>query len=429
MNTQAADLNNDIQSGNPHVLNLLSKRGKNIFFPKSGILAQSAEAKGKDINATIGTALEDTGLPMTLDVLTDQVTVKSQSFIYASSYGNPDMRTAWKEMMFRKNPGLQNAQISNPVVTSALTHGLSLSGYLFMDEGDSIIIPDLFWGNYKLIFQLGYDAALNTYPTFVNGHFNVKGLQERLTNSDSNKQIVLLNFPNNPTGYTISVKEAEEIRDVLKDAADSGKEIVVLVDDAYFGLIYEEGMLKESIFSYLANLHPNILAVKLDGPTKEDYVWGFRVGFITFGTAQNTPELYTALEAKTAGTIRGNISNAPNISQSLLLAAYKDTRYEQEKQEKYTTLKTRYTKIQHIFSAHPEYDTYFYPIPFNSGYFMCIQLRKGDPEQLRRHLLDKYSTGLITQGTIVRIAFSSTPTDKIETLFDNIYKAAQELFS
>ena len=48
INPQAKDLNDQICETNPGVLNMLSQRGKAIFFPKKGILAQSAEAKGTD---------------------------------------------------------------------------------------------------------------------------------------------------------------------------------------------------------------------------------------------------------------------------------------------------------------------------------------------------------------------------------------------
>ena len=97
----------------------------------------------------------------------------------------------------------------------------------------------------------------------------------------SSRKTVLLNFPNNPTGYTVTDAEAKEICETLKASAEKGNDIVVLLDDAYFGLIYEQGIYSESLFGLLANAHENLLAVKLDGPTKEDYVWGFRVGFMT----------------------------------------------------------------------------------------------------------------------------------------------------
>ena len=65
---------------------LLSKKGREIFFPSKGILGQSAEAKGKRINATIGIALEDDGSPMRLPGLAEQVDVApADVFPYAPS--------------------------------------------------------------------------------------------------------------------------------------------------------------------------------------------------------------------------------------------------------------------------------------------------------------------------------------------------------
>ena len=428
MNAQAIELNESIRAVNPQVYDLLSGRGKAIFFPKRGILAQSAEAKGTRINATIGTALEDDGAPMAIPSLRSLVNLpNTESFNYAPSPGRPEIRAIWKKMLVRKNPLLANASISLPVVTSALTHGLSLTGYLFVDAGDTIISPDLYWENYDLVFCNAYGGALATFPMFnaMNG-FNIAGLRERLMQGAPGKRIVLLNFPNNPTGYTVTETEAARIRETLLEAADAGNTVLVVVDDAYFGLVYETGILRESIFGLLANAHERILAVKLDGPTKEDYVWGFRVGFMTFGTGRNSPEFYTALEAKLGGAIRGNISNCSNLGQTMLLAAYTDAKYEQEKIEKFNVLRRRFEKVRDLLVQRPEYKEYFVPLPFNSGYFMCVKIISGDAESVRKILIKKYSTGVITQGDCLRLAFSSTPLGEIAQLLENIYRAAQE---
>jgi aspartate/methionine/tyrosine aminotransferase len=426
-NAQAVELNDTIGASNPHVLTMLSERGKSIYFPKQGILAQTAQAFGKEINATIGTALEDSGAPMCLDSIAHQITGQSkQVFAYAPSFGLPAIRTAWKDMLYKKNPSLFGSNISLPVVTSALTHGLSMVGYLFADPGDTVLLPDLYWENYDLVFNHAYGASLQTYPAFINGAYNVAGLRQMLANTPAGKKIVLLNFPNNPTGYTVTIDEAHAIRDTLIESALAGNDLVVLIDDAYFGLVFENGILKESLFAFLANAHERIIAIKFDGPTKEDYVWGFRVGFVTFGCKNASPGLYTALEAKLAGAIRGNISNASNLSQALLLAAYRDTSYEQEKKAKFNVLKQRYLKMRNIFNEHPEYEEVFLPLPFNSGYFMCIRLHNGNAENVRRILLERYSTGIIAMGDIIRIAFSSTPYDMLEKMMANIYNAARE---
>jgi aspartate/methionine/tyrosine aminotransferase len=365
---------------------------------------------------------------MSLQCLYRRINLEGRSFFgYAPSPGRPEIRTVWKDMLLKKNPSLASLSMSQPIVTSALTHGLSMAGYLFLDKNDKIIIPDQYWENYELVFNHPCGSTMEKYDTFTSeGGYNIDGLEKTLMAGAPGKKVVLLNFPNNPTGYTPTFAEAQAIQDVLLKAADAGNELVVFIDDAYFGLVFENGIITESMFTMLAGLHERILAVKFDGPTKEDYVWGFRVGFVTFGVKGGTPALYQALENKLAGAIRGNISNASNVGQSLLLAAYTDETYENEKIEKFAILKRRYEKIRHIFAHHPEYADFFTPLPFNSGYFMCIRMTEGDPEIVRQILLKDYSTGVIVLGDVMRIAFSATPYDMLEKLFENIYNAARD---
>jgi hypothetical protein len=66
LNELAVELNTVLGSANSPVASLLSERGKRAYFPSRGILGQSAAARGADINATIGTAFENDGTPLTL---------------------------------------------------------------------------------------------------------------------------------------------------------------------------------------------------------------------------------------------------------------------------------------------------------------------------------------------------------------------------
>ena len=70
LNPQAIKLNEAIKNSNSVIFDLLSNRGKEIFFPHAGILGQTAEAKGKKLNATIGMACNDNSSIMCLDCLT-----------------------------------------------------------------------------------------------------------------------------------------------------------------------------------------------------------------------------------------------------------------------------------------------------------------------------------------------------------------------
>jgi aspartate/methionine/tyrosine aminotransferase len=425
---QATQLNEIISKENQMVLNMLSERGKNIYFPKLGILSQSAQAKGKQINATIGQAMADDGKPMHLEGF-DSLTNMSIGDIYpyAPSYGKPELRTKWKEFIYEKNPSLGSHPISLPIATNGLTHAISMAGYMFADEHDEIIMPDLYWENYDLIFDNTYNATIKTFPLFADNQFNIDGFTQALQNAQGTKKIILLNFPNNPTGYTPSPDEIEAIKNVILAEAEAGNTVTVLIDDAYFGLVYKEGIYTESIFTQLANLHERVLAVKIDGPTKEDYVWGFRVGFMTYGIKNGSQKLYETLEAKTAGAVRGNISNISNLSQSLLYTIYQSKEYNSYKQDKYSILESRFAELEQVLNEYGD-NKYFTPLPYNSGYFMCIKLHGGlQGEEIRQLLLEKYSTGVIVFGDVIRLAFSAVPKQSIRKMVENIIAACKEL--
>ncbi|MFT3739100.1 MAG: aminotransferase class I/II-fold pyridoxal phosphate-dependent enzyme [Breznakibacter sp.] len=427
MNPQAQELNNTILANNKSVFDLLSQRGKNIFFPKKGILGQSAEAKGTKINATIGAAIEDDRSPMRLKSIDERINLDpSFSFPYAPSYGRLDIRKRWQQMIFQKNVALTGKEISLPVVTNALTHGISMAGYMFADAGDEVLVPSLFWGNYNLTFINAYDARIRTYNLFNGEGLDIHAVQDALM-GEGEKKILLLNFPNNPTGYSPTCGEMQQLLAAVKAAAEHGKKVVVICDDAYFGLVFEEGIECQSPFAWLADLHPNVLAVKVDGPTKEDYVWGFRVGFITYGVKGGNAALYEALENKTAGAVRGNISNASNLSQSLLLHAFDSPTYREEKRAKFDIMQARYEAVKAALADH-KYEEYFTALPYNSGYFMCVKLREGlDGEAVRQLLISKYSIGVINLNNLLRVAFAAVAATDVKALFDGMYEACREL--
>ncbi|MDD5732018.1 MAG: aminotransferase class I/II-fold pyridoxal phosphate-dependent enzyme [Patescibacteria group bacterium] len=430
MNQQAEELNRIIQEKSGIIFELLSKKGKEIYFPKKGIVGQAAEAQSKKINATAGVALDDNGQHMFLKSIERNLNLPpSLAVPYAPNFGRADIRAAWKKMIVEKNPSIGSKLFSLPIVTNALTHGLSVAGYLFLDEGDKVILSDHYWDNYELVFGNAYGAVLDKFNLFKNGAFDSDSLRAKLNEGAVGKKVLLLNFPNNPSGYTPTVGEMKAIAEIIKNAAEKGNKIVVVLDDAYFGLVFEKGIAKESIFTQLMDLHENVLAVKLDGPTKEDYVWGLRVGFLTYGIKGGNTELYSALESKTAGVVRGNISSVSNLSQSLMLAAFEAPDYEQEKKEKFAILKERYEAVRSTLQ-NEKYAEYFSPLPYNSGYFMCLELKHGlKAEDVRQKLLEKYDTGVIVIGDVVRIAFSAVSVKLIPEIFENIYSACKDLAS
>jgi aspartate/methionine/tyrosine aminotransferase len=434
MNPIAVELNRAVGQANDHIAAMLSQMGRQLFFPR-GILSQSAEAKEKAyrINATIGIAKES-GHTMCFGSIMNRLPGirASQSLTYAPSFGLAELRRRWQEDLVVKNPSLNGKPISLPVVTSGITHAISIFADVWVDPGDVIVLPDMFWGNYSMIFGVRKGARLSHYPLFnAEGGFNVGALEEAIGSEavKNKKLVVLLNFPHNPTGYTVSRQEADDIVRILCRAAESGTHVLAVLDDAYFGLFYEEQTLKESLFAKLCGRHPNLLAVKLDGATKEYFVWGLRIGFITYGVhcQGDAALLYDALERKTAGCVRGNISNASHLGQSILLQAMQDPQHEIEQRQKFEILKARASKVRQVLSD-PKYGPAWDVYPFNSGYFMCLKLKTVEAEPLRVHLLNNYGVGLISMGKHdLRAAFSCIDEDQVQELFDTIWQGIQDM--
>ena len=405
----------------------LSDVGKRMYFPYGGILGQGAEAKKCAVNATIGMAFEEDGTPLVMKCFSENTKLPKTAFLYASSFGVMALREKWRELQIKKNPSLRNKTFSCPVVTSALTHGLRMAAELFTGPGDTVVVPDLYWDNYSLVFEEARGAKLATFPMFTaRGKFDADAMKAVLMGRGK-KKVLILNFPNNPTGYTATNEDAKRIVAAVKAAAKAGKKVVVILDDAYFGLVYESGVHFESLFAEFSDLHENVLAVKLDGTTKEDYVWGIRVGFATFAFKGATPEQLKALEAKAAGNVRSSVSNISSIGQHLSVMAYADARYDEQKREKYEVLRRRYDVIRRILAEHPEYAKRFQVMPFNSGYFMCVKPIGVDPEKVRRQLIAKYSTGTIVLSGLIRIAFSAVPAEKLPEVFANVANAVADL--
>ncbi len=432
MNELAKELNEALEGS--AALDLLSRRGKGIYFPK-GIVAQSAEAQEKAgrYNATVGLATT-LGEPFCLsDIYSSFIPgtlKKKEIFSYAPGGGDKALRALWKERMIEKNPTLKGKNISLPLVTAGLTHSISLLAFMFIEEGDEVVTPDLFWDNYELIFENYGGGVLKTFEMFKNGVFNVEGMKKALIDTKGDTARLILNFPNNPTGYSPSKEEAEKIVEAIKSVARSGKKILVISDDAYYGLFYENETEKESLFSYLCDCDENILAVKGDAATKEEMVWGFRVGFITYGGKGLGKEALDALEKKTLGAIRCTVSNCDRPGQSLLVHAMRDgSHYSYDKKNLFDTMSDRYDTMKRAVEKHLS-NSALTPYPFNSGYFMAFNTNGRDAEELRLYLLDKYQIGAINiMGKTLRLAYCSVEKEKIEDLVDMVYRGAEELWT
>jgi aspartate/methionine/tyrosine aminotransferase len=427
----ARELNEALRGMTPGAL--LSGMGKKLYFPK-GIIAQGAEAKqfSTVANGTLGIAVRHK-TPLILSPLHKQAPGLSAGEIvsYAPTAGIPALREWWAGELRRKNPALGDAACSQPVVVTGLTAGISAVCDLFLDEGDTLLAANPSWDNYVLIAEARRGANLRLVDMFNKSGIDLPALREAVTGEARQTGFVriILNFPQNPTGYSPTVREAKEMCAMIRGIAETGAKVLVICDDAYFGLRFEEDIEENSLFAYLADMHENVFAVKIDGATKEDFAWGLRCAFVTFAGRGLSGAHYDALIKKTMAVIRSTISCSSTVVQNLLQKMYSsdaDT-LRAEKAAYRAIIEGRYKKVRALVDAKKDHEV-LEPMPFNSGYFMSFRCKNVDAESLRHKLLHTYGVGTIAiDERTLRVAFSGLDDECIDEVYALIYRAAEEL--
>lgn len=428
INPLAKELNESLKGTSAEAL--FSDLGKRIYFPK-GIIAQGGEAKQKAsvANGTIGTTVIN-GKPAILPSVQKWAPelTSSELVAYAPTAGLPAIREAWKQKQISKNPSLANKKTSLPVVVPGLTAGLSYIMDLFVDTDKPMLAPNPSWDNYILIAEARRGSEFHQFQMFKDGAFNIAGLEEA-AKAEARKYgsvRLILNFPQNPSGYSPTTNEVQQLCRILKEIAETGAKVMVISDDAYFGLNYEDSIEPESLFAHICDLHENILAVKADGPTKEDFAWGLRCGFLTFGCKGFTEAQYEALVKKLMGVIRSSISCSATPSQTLILKSFQDPDNDAEKKAFRKVLEGRYKVVRNFVDTHK--CSGLEALPFNSGYFMSFHTIGIDAEELRQKLLNEKGIGTIQiDSCTLRVAFSSIEENLIEKVYTEIYNTAEEM--
>jgi aspartate aminotransferase len=139
-----------------------------------------------------------------------------------------------------------------------------------VNEGDEVVIPTPYWNAYPLMTQL-----MGATPIFVNCPQN-NGFKLRSEDLDAaitpKTKLLILNFPNNPSGAACSGGELRKIADVML----KHPHVWIVSDDMYEHLVYGD-------FPYntIAAVEPKLRdrVLTISGVSKTYAMTGWRVGF------------------------------------------------------------------------------------------------------------------------------------------------------
>ena len=164
------------------------------------------------------------------------------------------------------------------LVTVGGSEGIDLALRSLVGPGDEVIIPEPSFVAYKpcAIFTGATPVIINLR---VEDQFRLKpeALEKAITKKT---KVLILPFPNNPTGAIMTKEDLDGIVKVLKD-----KDIVVLSDEIYSELNYEKGHV--SIASYPEMKEKTLV---INGFSKAYAMTGWRLGY-----ACGHPDLIAAM--------------------------------------------------------------------------------------------------------------------------------------
>ena len=412
-------------------MSFFSKLGENIILPQD-VLIQSKETAAIPgaINTTIGIATSNKkamALPSINKVITE---INNSEYLpYSPTPGLPKMRELWKEKILADNPSINKDFLSLPMVTTGITQGIDIAANLFSESGDALLLPNLFWQNYAQIYTIKLGNKIYKYNQFdENNEFSITNFKETLYSIKEDKISLILNFPNNPTGYTPSDVELNSLVDVISTYAkeNKNKQLIIVSDDAYFGLFFEKNHKTPTLSAtYKLAENENCLIIKLDGITKEYYSWGLRIGFITYYTKND--ELRQLLLEKTQGFLRSTTSSPSNLSQQIALRLLDNKKALEEKEINDKIIEERYNELKQAISVE-QLDSLVRILPFNSGYFFTIKLPSNiNAHEFRLKFLNEYKYGVYSMDDEhIRIAFSCLDKELIPELINKFKQCIKQ---
>lgn len=292
------------------------------------IFAASQKAKadiaslGEDavINATLGECLDDEGKLMvlpTVEKLLRSMPVEEMCS-YAPIAGIPGFNEAIQISLFGEVSKRFHVQsVATPGGCGALRHAV----WNFLDDGDSMLTTNWFWGPYRNICE-EHGRFLKSFEMFNEQNtFHIKAMDEAVGEVlRKQKQLLLvLNTPaNNPTGYSMTKEEMNQVIAVLRRYAAEypDKRLTLCLDVSYidFDAGFEES---REIFECIHDMPENMMTLVVFSMSKSYTMCGMRCGALV--CLGETEEAAQEFKAAMSYSSRSVWSNVIRIAQRVLV--------------------------------------------------------------------------------------------------------------
>lgn len=187
---------------------------------------------------------------------------------YSHSAGNESYRK--KLVKYYASVGI-NITHNDIIITTGGSEAILFGFMACLDAGDEVIIPEPFYANYN---GFAVEAGINVIPitSHIENGFALPPIEDFEKVITSKTKAVVICNPNNPTGYSYSKQEMEQLKALIKK-----HNLFLFSDEAYREFTYEG---KQFSAMHLEGVDDNV--VLMDTISKRYSACGGRIGaFVT----------------------------------------------------------------------------------------------------------------------------------------------------
>lgn len=233
-------------------------------------------------------------------------TLERKRIIYTANSGLMDLRKTVSDYIYEKE-SVRYKPESEVIITVGGSEAIDLAVRTIVNPGDEVLIVEPSFVCYAPLVELVHGKAV-PLVTKAEDKFKLKADVLKAAITDKTKMLILP-YPNNPTGGIMTKEDLEPIAEILRDT-----NIVVLTDEIYSELTY--GRKHFSIIS-LEGMKERCIYV--NGFSKAFAMTGWRLGYVT------APE---PLIKQMVKIHQYGIMSSPTISQYAAVTALKECKKE-----------------------------------------------------------------------------------------------------
>lgn len=186
---------------------------------------------------------------------------------YTSNHGLFELRQEIVKL-FKKEYDVDYCAENEVLITVGVSEALDIAMRAIVSPGDEVLIPEPCYVSYKACVTLAGGKAVGV-PTKIENEFRITP-EELEAYTTSKTKVLLIGYPNNPTGAVMSHDDLQKIADFAEK-----HDLIVISDEIYANLIY--GDTKHTCFSALPKMRDR--TILLNGFSKSYAMTGWRIGY------------------------------------------------------------------------------------------------------------------------------------------------------